>query len=123
MASAGSHAVNTGDLIDLVSTSPTNSNSHAAITDDAILSVLNARFRADLSYTRLGTSHLLAINPCKALSAVNDASAREYEERCYRDTSLPLASAHVLQPHVYELAAQMYLLMRRRRESQALVMR
>jgi len=87
-----------------------------------ILTVLNARFRADLPYTWLDTSHLLAINPCKALSSINDASVREYEEHCYRDMSLSLASACVLQPHVYELTAQMYLLMWRRRESQALVM-
>jgi len=86
-------------------------------------SLSNARFSAGLPYTWLGTSHLLAINPCKVLSAVNNASAQEYEDCCYRDTGLSPASAHVLQPRVSELATQMYLLMWRQRESQALVMR
>jgi len=86
---------------------PTNSNSHAAITDDAILTILNARFCANLAHG----SALPTFSPCNALSPVNNASAREYEEHCYRDTGLSLASAHVLQPHVYKLATRMYLLM------------
>ena len=112
LASTGSHAINTSNTIDPISTSPTNSNSHAAITDNAILTILNTCFCADIPYTWLGTSHLLAIN---------DTSAQEYEECCYRDISLSLARVYVLQPHVYELAAQMYLLMRWQRELQALV--
>lgn len=121
MASASARAANTGDLVDLVSTSPS-----ATIypSEDAIVAVLTTRFRADLPYTRIGTTHLLAVNPYKTLAAVDDANAREYEERCYRDTTtLSLSGPGVLQPHVYELAAQMYLLMRRRKESQSLVMR
>ncbi|KAG6332690.1 hypothetical protein ID866_6397 [Astraeus odoratus] len=120
-ASVSTHAVNSGNLVDLVSTSQ---SATVYPSDDAVVAVLNARFRADLPYTRIGTTHLLAVNPCKALSLVDDAHAREYEERCYKDTNLALSSgANVLQPHVYELAAQMYLLMRRRKQSQALVMR
>jgi len=83
---------------------PTNSNSHAAITDDAIL---NTCFCANLAHG----SALPTFSPCNALSPVNNTSAREYEERCYRDTGLSLTSAHVLQPHVYKLATRMYLLM------------
>ena len=59
------------------------------------------------------------------LANTNDASAHEYEERCYKDTTLAVAGAAQppLPPHVYELAAQVYLLMRRRSESQAVVFR
>ncbi|KAF8165979.1 chitin synthase [Crassisporium funariophilum] len=114
-------AITSGDLTSLVS-------SHGSTTihpsDDAILAVLQGRFRADLPYTRIGSTHLVAVNPYKALANTNDASAQEYEERCYQDTSLTAVdSPRALQPHLYELAARVYLLMRRRGESQAVVTR
>lgn len=120
MASTSTHAVSSGNLADLVSTF---NSATVYPSDDAILAVLHTRFRSDLPYTRIGTTHLVAINPCKILSIADDITAREYQERCYRDTSLSLQSASVLQPHIYQLATQMYLLMRRRKESQSLVMR
>ncbi|KAJ7618983.1 glycosyltransferase family 2 protein [Mycena polygramma] len=114
-------AMASGDLLDLVS-----SSGAATIypNDDAVLAVLHSRFRADLPYTRIGSTHLLVVNPLKTLASVNDASAKEYEERCYKDTSLPaIDSPKPLQPHVYELACRIYLLMRRRQESQLVVAR
>ncbi|KAF7317673.1 Glycosyltransferase family 2 protein [Mycena kentingensis (nom. inval.)] len=114
-------AMASGDMLDLVS-----SSGAATIypNDDAVLTVLHARFRADLPFTRIGATHLLVVNPLKTLPSVNDASAREYEERCYKDTSIPaIDSPKPLQPHVYELACRMYLLMRRRNESQFVVAR
>lgn len=114
-------AIASGDLADLVS-----SSGAATIypNDDAVLAVLQARFRADLAYSRIGTTNLVAVNPYKTLGSVNDASAREYEERNYKDTSLPMAdSPRPLQPHIYDMAARMYLLMRRRNETQSVVAR
>lgn len=114
-------AVASGDLVDLVS-----SSGSATIypSDDAILAVLQARFRADLPYTRIGTTNLIAVNPYKNLANVNDLSAKEYEERCYKDTSLPMVgSLKPLEPHLYDMAAKVYLLMRRRNESQAVLSR
>ncbi|KAG1751279.1 glycosyltransferase family 2 protein [Suillus paluster] len=114
-------AVSSGELTDLVS-----SSTAATVypTDDSILAVLSARFRADLPYTRLGSTNLVVVNPYKTLANVNDANAKEYEERCYKDTKLGLAdSRRPPQPHLYELAAKIYLLMRRRNESQAIVTR
>ena len=119
-SSLSAHAVNTGDLIHLVSTS------HSATiypSDDAVVAVLNTRFRSDLPYSRIGTTNLLVVNPYKTLANVNDINAREYEERCYKETSLSLASSRVLQPHLFELAAQIYLLMRRTRQSQSVITR
>ena len=122
MASSLTQAtISSGDLVDLVS-----SSGSATIypNDDTVLTVLHARFRADLPYTNIGSSNLVAVNPYKTLANLNDVSAKEYEERCYRDTSLPMAdSPKPLQPHLYDLAAKVYLLMRRRNESQALVAR
>lgn len=119
-SSLSAHAVNTGDLLHLVSTSQ---SATVYPSDDAIVAVLNTRFRSDLPYSRIGTTNLLVVNPYKALANVNDNSAREYEERCYKETALPLASASLLQPHLYELAAQIYLLMRRTKQSQSVVTR
>ncbi|KDR84455.1 hypothetical protein GALMADRAFT_237329 [Galerina marginata CBS 339.88] len=114
-------ATASGDLVDLVS-----SSGAATIypSDDTILAVLQARFRADLPYTRIGATHLVAVNPYKTLANVNDVSAKDYEDRCYKDTSLPMVdSPRPLQPHLYDLAARVYLLMRRRNESQGVVSR
>jgi Myosin head (motor domain) len=114
-------AVASGDLVDLVSSTGSTT---IYPSDDAILAVLQARFRADLPYTRIGATNLVVINPYKTLANVNDLSAKEYEERCYKDTSLPMVnSPKPLQPHLYDLAAKVYLLMRRRNESQAILSR
>jgi chitin synthase len=119
--SQNSLAISSGDLVDLVSSS---GSATVYPSEDTILAVLQARFRADLPYTRIGSSSLLVINPYKTLANVNDVSAKEYEERSYKDTSLPmLDSPRPLQPHLYDLAARVYLLMRRRNESQAVVTR
>ncbi|KAE9387334.1 P-loop containing nucleoside triphosphate hydrolase protein [Gymnopus androsaceus JB14] len=64
------------------------------------------------------------LNPYKTLANVNNASAKEYKERSYKDTSLPMVdSPKPLQPHIYDLAARVYLVMWRRIESQALLAR
>ncbi|KAI0033324.1 glycosyltransferase family 2 protein [Vararia minispora EC-137] len=120
-SSSSSSALRQGDLTELVSSS---GSATVYPSDDAVLVVLHARFRADLLYTRIGAAHLVALNPHKALASTNDASAREYEERSYKDTALALpGSQPPLPPHIYELAAQVYLIMRRKRESQAVIFR
>ncbi|KAF8868757.1 chitin synthase [Gymnopilus junonius] len=120
--SSNQHAVASGDLVDLVS-----SSGAATIypSDDAILAVLQTRFRADLPYTRIGTTNFIVVNPYKTLASINDVSAKEYEEQCYKDTSLPGMgdSQRPLQPHLYDLAARVYLLMRRTNQSQSVISR
>ena len=119
--SVQSQAVQSGDLIDLVSSSTSTT---VYPSDDTILSVLQTRFRQDLPYSRIGASNFVVVNPYKALSSVNDVSAKEYEERSYKDTSLPLpGSPAPPQPHLYDLAARVYLMMRRRNESQSIIFR
>ena len=118
MASS-SPAVSSGDLLDTVTTSASTT---VYPTDDTILSVLQSRFRNDLPYSRIGSLHLIAVNPLKSLADTGDASAKQYEERCYKDTTLPLPGSPI-QPHLYEMAAKMYLLMRRKNESQSVVFR
>lgn len=114
-------AVASGQLVDLVSSS---GSTRVYPTDDSVLAVLQARFRADLPYSRVGVTNLIAVNPFKTLSSVNDVSAKEYEDRAYKATSLPMVdSSRPLQPHLYEMAAQIYLLVRRRNESQSVITR
>ncbi|CAL1699920.1 unnamed protein product [Somion occarium] len=120
-SSSSSQAINSGDLTDLVSSS---TSATVYPSDDTLLSVLQARFRSDLPYSRIGACNLVVVNPYKTLANVNDVSAREYEEKSYKDTSLPLpGTSSPLPPHVYDLAARMYLLMRRRNESQSVIFR
>ncbi|GJJ06868.1 hypothetical protein Clacol_001064 [Clathrus columnatus] len=115
-------AISSGDLADLVISSSSSTTVYPS--DDHIISVLQARFRADLSYTRIGSSNLVVVNPLKILANINEASAQEYEERSYKDTSVPTAdSPKALQPHLYDLAARVYLVMRRRQEPQSIVFR
>jgi hypothetical protein len=92
-------------------------------SDDALLSLLQQRFRSDLPYTRLGSSTLVVVNPLKKLGNLSDASARDYVESEYTDTSGEEGPRGPKQPHLYELAARVYLLMRRRKESQAVIFR
>lgn len=120
MASS-SPAVSSGDLTDLIAST---GSSTIYPTDDAILNTLQARFRSDLPYSSIGSTNLVVVNPLKTLANVNDASARDYEERCYRDTSVPApGSPRPLQPHLYDLAAKVYLLMRQRKQAQGVVFR
>lgn len=120
-SSAATLAVSSGDLSDLVASSGSTT---VYPSDENILHVLHQRFRADLPYARIGAANMLVINPLKALQNTNDASAKEYEDRCYNDTSVPSASSpKALQPHLYELAANIYLLMRQRKQSQGVVFR
>ena len=118
-SSFSSPAVASGDLVDLV---PTSSAATVHPTDDAVLQVLQASFRADRPYSRINSSSLIVVNPFKSLANTNDNSAKEYEERSYKNTSPP-SSSPPLPPHPYDLAARAYLLMRRRGESQAIVFR
>ena len=119
-SSFSSPAVVSGDLIDLVSSSST-ATVHP--TDDAVLQILQASFRADRPYSRINTSNLIVVNPFKSLANTKDNSAKDYEERCYKDTSPSTSSQPPLPPHPYDLAARAYLLMRRRGESQAIIFR
>ena len=115
------NAISSGDLIDLISTSASTT---VYPTDDAILAVLNARFRSDNPYTRISTSNLVVVNPYKTLANTNEVSAKDYEERCYRDTNMPLPGGPApAPPHLYELAAKVYLVMRRRNQSQSVIFR
>jgi chitin synthase len=90
-------------------------------SDDAIVDILQTRFRSELTWTWIRDSTIVSVNPLRPLDNVNDASKRAYEQ-AYRDAAQEEGTS-MLQPHVYELAARVYLMMRRREESQSVVFR
>ena len=101
------------DLIQLLSNT-------TAPSEDEIVTTLQARFKNDLPYTRLSSSSLVVVNPNKPLGCTNDASAKEYADQWYKDTS---GNKSALQPHIYELAAKVYMHMRRSAEDQSVIFR
>ncbi|PWN35402.1 uncharacterized protein FA14DRAFT_189370 [Meira miltonrushii] len=111
------------DLVDLIASSAA---SNVYPSDDHILTTIQARLRADHPYTRIGAKTLLAINPFRSLSHLNDASAEEYINLCYDDADwhskgVQYDPNHVLPPHPYEFALRAYHAMRRKSSSQAIV--
>ncbi|KAF8748537.1 DEK C terminal domain [Rhizoctonia solani] len=85
--------------------------------EETILNVLQTRFRADEPYVRIAGTTLVVVNPLKALASVNDLSATEYA-KLSRAVEKPQ-----LQPHVYELAARVYAMMKRTGIPQTVVFR
>ena len=122
-ASAARDPTEIQELTRLISTS---NNTSIYPTDDSILSLLHARFRHDQPYTRLApsSSTLVVVNPVKHMRNLDDESQREYKARCYdADSTDNPGRRPPLQPHPYQLAANIYSFMRRRNQSQAVVFR
>ncbi len=65
MASYTTQVIASGDLVDLVSASGAGT---IYPSDDAILSVLHARFCGDLPYSQVGASSLIVVIPYRTLS-------------------------------------------------------
>lgn len=111
------------DLVSLVSA---NVSATVYPTDDAILAALQARFRSEQPYTRLGSSTLVVLNPLRTLANLSDASAEQYR-KLYAEAAWEAGRAQhpdeALPPHPYELATRVYHMMRRTRQSQAIVFR
>lgn len=114
-----------GSPADLTALVSSTTNSTVYPSDDALLAVLQRRFRADAPYTRLAATTLVVVNPLRTLANLNDASAEEYRRRCYADIKWEQDRKEnpedALPPHPYELAARVYLMMRRTRQSQGIV--
>lgn len=121
MATAGAGQKDPRLVHDLTHLISTGGSTTIYPNDDAIISLLNARFRHDLPYTRLGATSVVVVNPLKVLQSSNDASAKEYTEKTYNDLSG--SAFKTVQPHLFDFASRVYLAMRRRDESQAILLR
>ncbi|KAG8739227.1 hypothetical protein FRC10_005858 [Ceratobasidium sp. 414] len=111
---ASRSGLETHDLTALVSST---GGSTIYPNEEAILGVLQTRFRADEPYVRIASTTLVVVNPLKALASVNDLSAAEYAKLA-RAVEKPR-----LQPHIYELAARVYAMMKRTGNPQSVVFR
>ncbi|RKP37869.1 chitin synthase-domain-containing protein [Dimargaris cristalligena] len=90
---------------------------YASLIDDDVVEVLHNRYRKDSVYTQIGNRVLLAVNPNGPLEISNDVHVQQYVDD-YRNTS---GQRTVLDPHVFQIAANAYLMMRRTGADQSLV--
>ena len=120
-----SHQFTQGSSADLVSLVTSNASATVYPSDDAVLSQLQQRFRADQPYTRLSSTSLVICNPMRMLANLNENSAEDYKVKTYADAKWAeekrQSPEEALQPHPYEFAARVYHMMRRTKRSQAVV--
>ncbi|GAN02721.1 chitin synthase [Mucor ambiguus] len=107
-------------LSNIVQLAEIQSNDTNATGQEAIVRLLQSRFKADQPYTQLGDHRLVVVNPFKPLDLLNDATLQAYGQHGYKDIS-PNRFAPP-EPHVYDMATRVYLLMRRRSENQAVIL-
>ena len=106
-------------VTDVVQLSDVQNNSRES--ESAILRLLLDRFKDDQPYTQLGDGKIIVVNPLKPLELLNDATLKAYGQYGYKDVSPHKYGSP--EPHVYEMATRAYLLVRRRSENQAVVLR
>ena len=99
------------EVTDLAALSP--------ISDDIIVSCLRERFMADIIYTNVGSSAIVAVNPHKYVPSNADSVLQKYAAE-YRDTS-PMKVP--MPPHVFQLANNTYYHMRRTTQDQSIILR
>ncbi|KIM26865.1 glycosyltransferase family 2 protein [Serendipita vermifera MAFF 305830] len=111
------------DLVSLITSTQSAATNPITIypTDDTILSLLHARFRHDLPFTRLGATSLVCVNPNKLLPEESDAAMRDMAERAW-DTSGRWRKEGI-QASPYEFATRVYLAARRWNKPQVVVFR
>ena len=105
------------DLVSLITTSPSNTNTKIYPSEDSIVSLLQARWRAELPYTRIGSSgsDYVYINPLKTLGCFSDEHRRRHQE------SVEGYEGCEMEPSVFELAGRVWRLMQEKKESQSIV--
>lgn len=88
-----------------------------SISDDIIVSCIRERFMADIIYTDIGTSALVATNPHKYIPSNADNILQKYASE-YRDTT---GQPPQLPPHIFRLANNAYYHMRRTTQDQSIL--
>ncbi|EPB90148.1 hypothetical protein HMPREF1544_02982 [Mucor circinelloides 1006PhL] len=96
------------------------SNDTNVTGQEAIVRLLQSRFKVDQPYTQLGDHRLVVVNPFKPLDLLNDATLQAYGQHGYKGISPDRFAPP--EPHVYDMATRVYLLMRRRSENQAVIL-
>lgn len=90
----------------------------SSVTDEFIVSCLRERFLKDLTYTRVGSSAIVAVNSHKYVASSSDTVLVSYAHE-HRDTS---ANKIYKEPHVFQLANNAYYNMRRTGQDQCILL-
>jgi chitin synthase len=111
------------DLVSLIASTQTATTNPITIypTDDSILSLLHARFRHDLPFTRLGSTSLVCVNPNKLLVEDGDSNMHQVAEHAW-DTSGRWRKED-MQAGAYEFATRVYLAAKRWNKPQVVLFR
>ncbi|KAK9767698.1 hypothetical protein K7432_002301 [Basidiobolus ranarum] len=88
------------------------------LTEDSFTHCIQGRFEQAQLYTKINNSALIAVNSFGP-EKENTAISQQYIEACYRDTS---GNPHNLPSHIYELAAKVYLHLRRTGVDQSIIL-
>jgi chitin synthase len=89
----------------------------SSISDDIIVSCLRERFMADHTYTNVGSSALVVVNPHKYVATNADSVLQKYAAE-YRDTT---DTKDPLPPHIFQMANNVYFHMRRTTQDQCIL--
>jgi chitin synthase len=100
---------------------PASNTTVSIPSSDSIVSLLTHRYRQELTATYIGDSNLVVINPLRVLGDVSEASKAEYEDRAFKRREG--RGGEDVQPHAYDLACRVYLVMKRTGETQSVVFR
>ncbi|KAF9974787.1 hypothetical protein BGZ73_001721 [Actinomortierella ambigua] len=96
-----------------------------ALADQASLeTIYNALARRNdlaLPYTRIGTSTLIAVNPNRPLNIYSEANGQLYIDQ-QKNSNTPNDEATALEPHVFELASNIYYHMKHTGLDQGIVL-
>ncbi|KAJ7594228.1 glycosyltransferase family 2 protein [Mycena floridula] len=87
------------------------------VSDDIIVACLRERFMADVIYTNVGTSSIVALNPHKYVASNSDSIMHKYAAE-HRDTS---GLREPLGPHIFQLANNTYYHMKRTTRDQCII--
>lgn len=107
-----------GQLSDLLP--PSSANAVHLPSSDAVVQAISARYRQDHTASWIGDSTLVSLNPNQVLPDDSDASQAEYEARSYL---VAAPGAPAVQPHAFDLATRVYLVMRRTAQTQSIIHR
>ncbi|KAL0946000.1 hypothetical protein HGRIS_012276 [Hohenbuehelia grisea] len=89
----------------------------SSLSDDIIVACIRERFMADIIYTSIGSSGLVAVNPHKYVPSNSDSVLHKYAAE-YRDTS---EHKETLPPHIFQHANNAYYHMRRTTQDQCIL--
>jgi chitin synthase len=88
-------------------------------SEDEILENLKDRYSRNLTFTNIGSTSCIVVNPRKALESFSDASSAKYAEHAKSTSS----DKTPLPAHIFQLADSAYTRMIREEADQSIILR